>query len=304
MPLVTPFSSASATGTVVNLGTADDLYLGPLIFLASGATAVIGTGSNQEVTVDGRIFGTNGAVALGNDAAADTQNVVSVSDSGALLTSSNAALTFIGSGGLIKNRGLIEGIVADSGGSFVLTVRNSGTIDGNGSALRLLGTGEVQLYNSGTMRSQGFVYEGAGFEATDRITNTGLMVGDVAMAQGTNILTNEGTIRGDVRGLFNNDQVTNLGTITGMVNLGAGNNAVNNAGTLRADYVGGVGGDNFINEGRVFGAIFLDDGNNIYDGRRAVSTGLTLEIFAGAGFTSSSQAPPARRSTAVPARPG
>jgi Ca2+-binding RTX toxin-like protein len=284
MALVSPLNSVTSQGTALSLGTADDLYLSSDIYIASAATAVFGSGSGQEVVVDGRIYGATAAVFLGDDPVTDVNNTVSVSAGGALITTGLAALLMFGAGARVLNYGRIDGIGIASGGPAASTITNSGTIEGRDYGINCVGAGEMRLINHGIIRAPNAAYQ-TNSTASDVITNTGLMDGRIDLFEGSNSVTNEGTVRGEIRGGTGADQVTNAGTVTGALSLGGGSNTVTNTGTLSAGISGGGGADTVTNSGRIFDTIDLGDGTNSYFGLRGIDTGETLSISDGTGFT-------------------
>jgi Ca2+-binding RTX toxin-like protein len=284
MALVAPQTSLLSQGTALSLGANDDLYLAPNVTIAAAGTAVFGSGSGHEVVVDGRIYGGGGAIFLGDDPVADTNHLVSVTSGGALLTAGNAALLVFGTGTRVQNQGRIEAIGIASGGPAASTITNSGTIEGRDYAINSVGAGEMRLINHGIIRAPNAAYQ-TNSTASDVITNTGLMDGRIDLFEGSNSVTNEGTVRGEIRGGTGADQVTNAGSVTGALSLGGGTNTVTNTGTLSAGISGGGGADTVTNSGRIFDTIDLGDGTNSYFGLRGIDTGETLSITDGTGFT-------------------
>lgn len=179
MALQTP-PSMYGPGPLVDLGTADDLlvdYNSKLISTLD--SAVIGSGGNHSLSVDGAVVSSDGtAVYIKADAINDYSNVMIITGRVEDL-SGGAAIVLGGNASVINNSGLITGSVF-LGGADTTTyskIVNSGTIFGD---VHSQGEEQVVLVNSGRI-----VEDGSGlsfdsyFSTTCSIVNSGVMIGDV-----------------------------------------------------------------------------------------------------------------------------
>lgn len=140
----------------------------------------------------------------------------------------------------------------------ISTVTNSGTISaidtsGNGAAV-LLDANSI-LLNTGT------------------ITAGGPNPGAAIRGYGSENITNEGTIIGNIWLANQKDIFYNVGTITGSVNLGDGGNILTNHGLIDGAVSLLSGIDLMINDGTITGQVFLGEGNDTLINVGGVITG-------------------------------
>ena len=107
-----------------------------------------------------------------------------------------------GAGSQIYNYGRVSagdtGIVTDANGSYLLNARGA-VIRGDDIAVQIRDTGDMELRNRGTIRSDNFAIEDENGALSVR--NTGRIIGDVALGGGDDILdTRGGTVGGIVYG--------------------------------------------------------------------------------------------------------
>jgi len=265
-----------------------------------------GSAGDLSITTSGAVSGgTNGLKAMQAGQGALTINAASVtgtSGSGIGADISNAIATgdlSITTSGAVG--GSTQGIDATQSGLGALTINAAsatgtsgyglrGTIDNTASTsdLRITATGAVHGGTDG-IRAQ---HAGAGGtfviiapdaaitggttaidtsigtnDGTDTLTNEGTVTGIVKMGDGTNVINNElrGAIIGDLTTGTGDDTFTNEGTLTGDVDLGNGANVVNNktGGTIAGDLITGTGNDTFANDGTFTGNVDLGEGNNV-----------------------------------------
>lgn len=168
----------------------------------------------------------------------------------------------------------------DLGSSAIVT--NAGVISSQTTGVAIQAAG-VTIANSGVIHGGAYSIRDVGGLSADKVTNSGLLDGDVDLAggddtlsnsksilslvdlgEGNNKLTNSGTIAGDFSAGSGNDTVSNTGILQ-FVDLGDGNNKLTNSGTID-DVAGGIGKDTVSNTGKISDFVFLDDGEDTYTG--------------------------------------
>jgi hypothetical protein len=149
------------------------------------------------------------------------------------------------------NAGSVYGFFGSSngdvrGGTGIDIITNSGTIQGtvnlgSGIGNKLTNSGRIEGMD-GTGNS---VFGGEG----DAITNskTGFIAGTIKLGDGTNTLTNAGTVNGGITsGQFGgSDVIVNSGTINSDIQLFAGNDILTNTGRIVGYIDLGIGNDTF-----------------------------------------------------------
>jgi hypothetical protein len=160
----------------------------------------------------------------------------------------------------VKNAGTIEGqgaaIQWEKGAAFVT---NSGTVNGNieGDSAGILSS---LITNSGTITGNVLMANG-----DDTVKNTGTLNGSVSFYAGEDSMTNSGDITGSISFIFGADTLTNSGSIGGaVVFFNSDDNHVSNKGTLADILSLGAGNDVVTNVGQMAKAVTLGDGNNTF----------------------------------------
>ena len=178
----------------------------------------------------------------------------------------------------LMNSGRIIRHVRAEGGNDSIT--NSGRIEAES-----IGLSEVVALGEGnnTFTNSGFVGDGmvsvTGGSGNDKVTNSGTIVNSVSLLDGTNSVTNSGSM-GNLSLGIGDDMVKNTGT-TGSVTLGEGKNSLSNSGKGVIDGIvtSGAGDDTFVNSATINGNVELGDGTN-----KLTNTGtIMLRILTGDG---------------------
>jgi len=111
-----------------------------------------------------------------------------------------------------------------------------------------------QIINSGTVIGADFSILASG--GNDLITNTGSLLGDVSLGNGSNTLRNIGD-----------------GVVAGAVTMGSGDDLLRNTGQISGDVDLNNGADIVLNLGTVIGDALLGDGADTFKGRGGVVEG-------------------------------
>jgi len=183
----------AVTGPLVGLGTMvvlndpginDSLYVGRNGVVGSiDGTAVSASGSFQRVTVEGTIFADQTGIRMGTILAPTSYQTIYISATG--VVSGDNAIDLFGVASFLNNNGTIDGGINTSGSNGVdrSELRNFGTISDIVVAVFRSGTENYTLLNVGTI--EGGVYSYYAFDVydsrVDRITNSGLMIGDITL---------------------------------------------------------------------------------------------------------------------------
>lgn len=191
MPWQLP-QTTTQTGTVVALGTTDDVLVSTEVTLTStgaGSPTILGFGSNHEVVVYGKVVDDmDSAIVLGDSSSADSGNKVSIAQTGQVFGLDAVVIAGIGTqlvnDGLIKGTGF--GIVLDGEGTGS-TITNNGLIVG-GTAAISRGPSDasqtITLINNGTIFGNYVGSTLTDIVAIDIVTNTGLVIGDIKLGAG------------------------------------------------------------------------------------------------------------------------
>ncbi|MFO1033028.1 MAG: calcium-binding protein [Hyphomicrobiales bacterium] len=160
----------------------------------------------------------------------------------------------------LTNSGQIEGTVNGGTGDDTITNALTGRILGDISG----GDGKNIISNLGTL--DGNIITGDAGSASgvlmEKITNSGLVMGNISTGNGDRTITNSGQIGGTVSTGTGNDTLINSKDIKDSVDLGNGNNTATNAGTLWNGIWTGTGRDVITNTGVVQNGIHSGDGND------------------------------------------
>lgn len=150
------------------------------------------------------------------------------------------------------------------------------------------------LTNSGTIGKNVFDLSFGGGLGIDKVTNTGTMLGLLAMGNGANTLINSGRIGATTSdnlsylGGIDADTVTNTGNLKGGINLNAGTNVLNNSGHIgietlnHTSYQGDVGSDTVTNSGVMDAGVFLGAGVNGLTNSGSIGSDGTNSVISGA----------------------
>lgn len=237
-------SDSSGTGIRADLGTSNDAYVRAGRLIASSTSmAILGIGSDHEVTVAGEVVGLVGGIKLG-DSTADELNSVSIAQSG-MVSSLDTAITLKGTQSKLTNYG---DVVSDGLGVSVaginVKVANFGNIRGDVG---------VVLFSTA-----------AATTLTGRIENFGTIAGTDRAISGSDsidLLSNYGKMSGGVTLIGGNDGVTNRGVMVGNVSLGTGNDMFDNRNGIVSGTISGDAGSDVFRPGA--GSETIDGGADI-----------------------------------------
>jgi Ca2+-binding RTX toxin-like protein len=210
MAMLTPIS-AFGSGTLVNMGTTNSATIRKnVIIVSTSGNAIVGTGSNHDVIVNGTVA-SQGISIFAGSGGGNTGNSVTVGEAGEVYAFGNAgvAIGCMGTDATVVNHGYVESSsygVAFVGSSLSVqsTITNTGTIIAGALAVfRDAGgtTQTIELKNSGLIESAASAYgfTNAGSIGKDLITNTGTMIGAVRLDGGADSYNGQkGTLQGDV----------------------------------------------------------------------------------------------------------
>ena len=246
-------TSLTAVNFTYNLSSTDDiLVVAGATIIATGGTAVIGTGSEHSATVLGTVFGTFAGIDLGDSSATDLNNRITVGATGSVLSDpsiNSVALRLYGPGALVMNEGLISGGngIVFSVETGTATVLNSGSILGSLHGVRRFGstTGDWVIENSGLIQGAQASISANFTAAVEEVHNRGRIVGLIDLQGGDDIVDNRhGTIEGDVDLGADNDSFDNRdGHLFGTVLGGTGNDTMIGNAAEAESFFGGLGLD-------------------------------------------------------------
>lgn len=258
--------NTSLGGVGLELGSGDRA-----IVMASGSVLAVGTSgtgiyldgyaSSSTLTVNGFVYGTvDGIYSLGQYAQITINGEVQSDDTG--ISVANSGTVYVSSTGQVSGS---EGISLQ--GAYLI---NDGTVNGIAGDAVQFSSGSIT--NNGLM-SGGIFYDG---DAAGYIDNTGTMQGTLSTYSAASAATaslqinNSGQWDGSLGLSPGQDIVTNTGTITGDVNLGDGNNYLDS----RYGFIGGQ-----VTAGSGADTILLGAGDTTINGGAGGDT-----IDGGAGF--------------------
>jgi len=196
----------------------------------------------------------------------------------------------------VNNAGFIYGgsiAIAIDGGTDAYTITNSGHLYSDGiNAITMAGSGTHTLKNAGLI--DGFVIDNA-TNANDIVTNSGTINGDVTLNDGVNKFTNTGDLGGSIGSGSGNDVFTNSGHVFGAIVDTGGNNSLSNKGHIDSGATFSGGNNTLSNTGTI-GDVLLGSGNDkvtnsgtmdhvaLGNGDNTLSnSGYILEITGGSG---------------------
>ena len=249
--------------TQVSLADSDVVtVLAGLSVSNTAGSGIVSTGSNgsNAVFAYGMVASSATAIALGSATA--TQNFVYVGADGAVNGAANA-IVLTGSRHRIENRGDItanQDAIFLSGAASENNIVNYGSIYGSDTGITNTGTGSIGVLttNFGTITGFRAAYDATASNNQSIITNRGSIIGDILTGASNDIVNNYGTVDGDINLGVNGDRLTNSGTIIGDVYLGDG------ADTFRSTGAGGVEGE--VYGGNGFDYFYLGAGEDIIYG--------------------------------------
>jgi Ca2+-binding RTX toxin-like protein len=204
-------SSSIGIGVRAPLGTTDDA------FVDFGATvsskddeAIVGTGSNHFVNVQGTVMADISAVHLGDGIGGDSSEHLLIGPSGYVGSFSDWTVRIQASDSTVDNRGTIWGGsgygVFTTGTVGTTSVLNSGTIEASLFGILHSGTDVLVINNSGVINSPLFAIDGS--SGVDQVTNTGRITGGILFNGGDDIYNGAaGRLAGRVFGGDGNDTI-------------------------------------------------------------------------------------------------
>jgi len=278
---VTTRTSVYATGASVpafgaDSPDADALIVDPGGFLvaagAGAAGARLASTGGWSVTVAGSVVSlkASGIDLMAGNPGASTITVTADGEvSGGWDGVSLRSAASLANAGLIAATGGGVGVAVYDAGPHDIT--NSGTISGGTTFADFGNLSDDTLTNSGTLL--GLVAMNGG---DDRLVNRGVIDGAVDLGSGRDVLFNSGLIDGYVAGGYDGAvRITNDGTITGRLDIGNGGGTVLNSGHIAGDVTLFAGDDLFKNvrsvdgvklSGTLGGTIDLGAGDDTFIG--------------------------------------
>ncbi len=163
---------------------------------------------------------------------------------------------------------------------------NAISINGGTKAFKIANTGLIQSYSYfvDDLEYSRFALALSG-NAKHTITNSGSILGTILIVNGTNSITNTGTISGAFNGgdtrfaiLLTNskDTITNKSIINGEIFTGAGDDKFTNSGTVNSSVSLDAGKDTFTNSGSIFGDVDLGSENDKASNKGIISGQINL----------------------------
>jgi hypothetical protein len=222
--------------------------------------------------------------------------ITSVDHAGIYLDANNAAVSTItiGADGVVGGR---YGIYVGSGA----TIKNSGLVSGTEVGIRIVDPGTRTITNSDTISAPIAIQDEYGL-STDKVTNTGALLGHIDLSGGNDSLTSSGRIEGDVTLGTGNNSFVNTGSVFGSVHSGSGDDTFRNSGRFfdialtinlgdGADFLentgtiqgaGGIftggGNDTVVNKGTLDIPLDLGQGNNSFNNSGTALRNLTAGV--------------------------
>ncbi|CAN5371591.1 hypothetical protein BH10PSE7_BH10PSE7_27790 [soil metagenome] len=239
------FSDGSANASVY-------VQEGVLLASSGGISALETPGINARVVVDGAVIshGGSGIAAFG------AGSTIIIGATGSVSGYTFASVFMSGAGNTLINAGLVT--TSDPG--FVAAVLFSGWDDSvivnSGS---IIGRGNGIFFNAGASSASVVTIDNSGLiQARDAIQTSGPDI---------EIVSNSGTIRGNISLAGEGDSLTNTGAVTGAVDMGDGNDTIDNSGgTITGAVALGNGVNGLTNtDGRIVGNVSMGDDGDILD---------------------------------------
>jgi hypothetical protein len=206
----------TGNGILANLGTTDDVYVGPNGFLASNNDrTIVGTGSNHEAEIRGEVAGDQGGIRLGDNASADSGQEVFVAEGARVGGNLYSAVFLQGYDSEVENNGVIRGgygVFMDANSlSTTSKLLNRGKItcdDADHAAVTRRGTEAFDFINRGLIETDGvYAYDGRQGSGDQGIYNTGKIADGIAFGSGNDLYRGEdGKLLGLLSGGDGNDK--------------------------------------------------------------------------------------------------
>ena len=242
--------SSNTPGITVDLGTEDSALVNANVTLVStGQSCIVGTGSNQTVTVRGNasVTGAQYGILLGGpDQTGETVTI----DAGASVAGASGGIRILASDAKVTNAGTVTstngaGVFFGGDADTASQLSNTGAITGKANGVLVRTTDDFTLTNAtgGTIAGTNAFNSTGGSD--DTIVNTGALNGNVRLGSGDDVYRGQtGTVTGTVFGGRGNDTIT-TGKGSETIDGGSGNDRLR--GGLDADNLpGGTGADRFI----------------------------------------------------------
>jgi Ca2+-binding RTX toxin-like protein len=224
------------SGPRASLLDGDDVYVRFGVLVAStDEAAITASGSGHSAIIDGDVLGDTYALTLGDDGGDAGQSAVI--RAGAAVTGVNqGAVVIAGHGSTLSNDGEIWGhtyglAMIGSAAHGHSSVTNAGTIRGDayGITRSQSDTEALVITNTGTISGGEFSFYDHGASASERIVNSGLMVGGVSLGAGDDFYDGRrGELQGSILGgagndvLFGGDEAESLSGGSGSDTLDGG----------------------------------------------------------------------------------
>jgi Ca2+-binding RTX toxin-like protein len=211
--------STSVPGVAVSLAPGDDVFVGAGVIVASTANlGITGSGSGHEVLVYGTVASALASINLGSVSNVESGNLLTVKPGGHIqylgTQGVGSAVQIVSFDSKVVNEGSIS---APFGGGIFMVGDNPAT--------------QSEIVNSGTVEAIVFAIAHTGSE-TLVLTNSGLISGGMQSFFGSNTAS---------------DLITNTGRMVGNIELGGGNDVYNGAsGRLSGEVLAGDGNDTVI----------------------------------------------------------
>jgi Ca2+-binding RTX toxin-like protein len=181
----------SGTIAVTSTNAGDGIFVGPSVTLSTSVTSINFSSTGHVADIYGTVVSTgSNAIVLGSDPL-EEGHALDVNAGAFVRSYGGVGVVLFGVEQRVSNAGSILGIggglyIVDSSlaGTTTSTVNNSGTIAApSGIAVRHDGNQKVLLTNAGILSGATYAYAAPG-AAIDHITNSGRMVGDIALVGG------------------------------------------------------------------------------------------------------------------------
>ncbi|WP_311274781.1 calcium-binding protein [Methylobacterium sp. WCS2018Hpa-22] len=252
-------TAAGAAGvelTTSSTGLTDVYVYGDVNITSSDDDGIKGLGSEHDALIGGFIIGDINGVRLGDNRSTDHDNRVIIYSGAAVVGINSAGVAVNGYNSIVDVEGEIQGdlygvLMSGVSTKFKSTIINDGEIYANsyGVAHSLTGgdTEGLVLRNTGRIEAELFsFYGGDTNSAADRIVNSGVMIGDVAMGGGNDVYDARegGTIVGSVYGGLGDDRF--VGTAGRQTFAGDAGNDRLDGGRGYDILIGGIGDDTYV----------------------------------------------------------
>ena len=243
-------TSTTTAGDNITLVADEDIFIAQGVTRAStGGRGIAALSDSHVIDISGAVYGETVGLELGASTAASTFSLVTIADTGSIISHSDAVITR-GDNISFSNDGYIKGnhgLTHQGGAAFDLV--NNGTIIGMfGTGISVNSSGG-SIVNFGTIIDQFFgsavsLQNSSGFGAAPTLDNYGTITGPTAIS-----------------GFSDGNAIRNFGEINGGIDLGSG-------------------ADTVLNSGRIVGDLDLSSGIDRYDGRTGQIIGT---VFGGFG---------------------